>query len=104
MRKGNVRACVTQINVNDSYIGEPIEYKIKRIVDSKEPIGDTVQMIYTERKEGVQPAYDIRTDRFDIAIDAFDKIDKTIKAKRAEKLKTTLDEAGSGATEEAINA
>ena len=32
-------------------------------------------IIYTEKKDGVLPAYNIRTDRFDLAIDAFDKIE-----------------------------
>ena len=30
--------------------------------------------IYTEKKDGVRPEYDIRTDRFEVAIDAMDKI------------------------------
>ena len=30
--------------------------------------------IYTEKKDGVLPEYDIRTDRFEVAIDAIDKI------------------------------
>ena len=30
--------------------------------------------IYTEKKDGVQPEFDIRTDRFEVAIDAIDKI------------------------------
>ena len=34
--------------------------------------------IYTEKKDGVQPEYDIRTDRFEVAIDAIDKINQSI--------------------------
>ena len=33
--------------------------------------------IYTEKKDGVQPEYDIRTDRFEVAIDAIDKINQS---------------------------
>ena len=33
--------------------------------------------IYTEKKDGVQPEYDIRTDRFEVAIDAMDKINQS---------------------------
>ena len=33
--------------------------------------------IYTEKKDGVQPEFDIRTDRFEIAIDAIDKINQS---------------------------
>ena len=32
--------------------------------------------IYTEKKDGVQPEFDIRTDRFEVAIDAVDKINQ----------------------------
>ena len=32
--------------------------------------------IYTEKKNGVQPEFDIRTDRFEIAIDAIDRLTK----------------------------
>ena len=32
----------------------------------------------TEKKDGVQPEYDIRTDRFEVAIDALDKINQSI--------------------------
>ena len=34
--------------------------------------------IYTENKDGVQPEFDIRTDRFEIAIDAVDKINQAV--------------------------
>ena len=33
--------------------------------------------IYTEKKDGVQPEFDIRTDRFEVAIDAMDKINQS---------------------------
>lgn len=56
------------------YEGESIETKCARILQNKEPITDTAPIIYTAKKDGVLPAYNIRTDRFDIAIDAYDKI------------------------------
>lgn len=74
------------IKVNEAYEAEPLEYKIKRVMTSGEPLGDEVPIIYTARKEGVLPGYDIRTDRFDVAIDAMGKIDKTWKAQRAERI------------------
>lgn len=64
----------TLLKVNTSLEGEPIEHKVERIVNSKEPISDSAPLIYTDRKDGVQPQYDIRTDRMDIAIDAMDKV------------------------------
>lgn len=74
----------TSIEVNNSIEGETIETKIERIVENNEPISDGAPIIWTDRKDGVLPAYDIRTDRFDIAIDAMDTVSKTHIAKREE--------------------
>lgn len=76
----------TQFTINTSYQGERIEQKIERIMNNKEPITDGAPLIYTERKDGIQPEYDIRTDRWDVAIDAMDKVDKSHKAKREERI------------------
>lgn len=76
----------TSINVNEAYLGETIEQKIHRIVNNKEPIKDGAPLIYQERKDGVSPDCDMRTDRFDVAIDAMDKVTKTHKAKRDQRL------------------
>ena len=59
------------------YEGESIETKCARILQNKEPITDTAPIIYTAKEDGVLPAYNIRTDRFDIAIDAYDKITRS---------------------------
>lgn len=66
----------------DVYEGETIERKVARITLTKEPITDTAPTIYTEKKDGVLPAYNIRTDRFDLAIDAYDKIEMERTAKK----------------------
>lgn len=76
----------TTIECNEAYTGETIEQKIRRITNNKEPITDGAPLIYTERKQGIQPDYDIRTDRFDIAVEAMDKITKTQLAKREGKI------------------
>lgn len=62
--------------------GEPIEWKIERIVTNKEPISDGAPSIYTERKEGVVSAYNIRTDRWEVATEAMNVVQKSIQAKR----------------------
>ena len=49
------------------YEGESIETKCARVLESGEPIADTAPIIYTEKEDGVLPAYNIRTGRFDIA-------------------------------------
>ena len=38
------------------------------------PIEDGAPIIYTERKDGVNPAYNIRTDRWEIAQDAMEQV------------------------------
>ena len=64
------------------YEGESIETKCARVLESGEPITDTAPIIYTAKEDGVLPAYNIRTDRFDIAMDAFDKIEMERIAKK----------------------
>ena len=89
------------INRNESVVGVSIERKVERITESKEPITDGAPLIYTERKEGVIPAYDVRTDRFEIAVEAMGKVVKSNIAKReqtaakraAEAAETTAAEA-----------
>lgn len=76
----------TTLNVNKTYVGETIEQKINRITNNKEPIKDGAPLTYTERKDGVQAQYNIRTDRFEIALDAMDAVSKTFKAKRENKI------------------
>lgn len=76
------------LQVNKSYEGETIEEKCRRIKNNKEPIQDTADRIYTERKDGVNPDHDIRTDRWEHAVEAMSYVDKAAKAKRAENLKT----------------
>lgn len=66
--------------------GEPIENKMRRVMSNKEPITDGAPIIYTERKDGVLPGYNIRTDRFDAAIDAMDLVSKSHLAKREGKV------------------
>ena len=77
----------TSIKVNNSYKGETIEQKINRIVNNKEPIKDGAPIVYTERKDGVKPKYDIRTDRWEIAVEGMDHVSKAHLAKREERLK-----------------
>ncbi len=65
--------------------GERIEQKIARIVHNGEPIKDGAPEIYSERKDGVISAYNIRTDRWEIATDAMDKVAASVAAKREHK-------------------
>lgn len=77
----------TAFNVNKSTEGEPIEKKVARILNNKEKITDTTPIIFTERKDGVKAEYDIRTDRWEHAIDGMDYVTKSKIASREERAK-----------------
>ena len=64
------------ICVNNTMEGETIELKITRLLENKEPIDDGSPTIYTKRSDGVDPAYNIRTDRFEIAAEIMDKVNR----------------------------
>lgn len=79
-----IRNYNTDIELNESVEGESIEVKVQRIVENNEPISDGAPIIFTDRRDGVLPAYDIRTDRFELAIDGMDYVAKSNLAKRAD--------------------
>ena len=81
-------------NVKTLCEGEPIEHKIERIVSNKEPIKDGAPEIFTERKDGVKSAYNIRTDRWEVATEAMDKVSGSIQAKRDSKGKLKKSKEG----------
>ena len=70
------------LRINKHYVGERLEQKVNRIVNNKEPIKDGAPIIYQDRADGVLPDHDIRTDRFEHAVEAMDKVTKTEYAKR----------------------
>lgn len=61
--------------------GESIERKVRRITENNEPITDGAPIIYTNREDGVLPAYNIRTDRWEIAQQAMDAVNQANLAK-----------------------
>lgn len=68
--------------INDpdlTYQAEPREVKLRKIIsgESNNMEDGVFPIIYTEKKDGVLPEYDIRTDRFEVAIDAIDKINQS---------------------------
>lgn len=90
----------TNLSTNNSTEGSTIENKIERIINNKEAITDGAPIIFTEKKEGVMKAYNIRTDRFEVAIDGIDKIQKSYQARREEKAKLTVVKEGNSAETE----
>lgn len=71
------RGCINEPNL--TYQAEPREVKLRKIINGEaNNMEDGVfPTIYTEKKDGVKPEFDIRTDRFEIAIDAIDKINQS---------------------------
>lgn len=88
MRKPTYKQIKMNVN-NDIYEGKSIEREMEQAETSKLPIESVSPIIYTERKDGVLPQYDIRTDRFEIAQEAMGKIAASIQAKRMENIAHT---------------
>lgn len=72
----------TTIEINESYEGKPLEWILEEAITNNEPIESSSPEIFTDKKLGVMPEYDIRTDRFEIARETADYISKTSIAKR----------------------
>lgn len=79
----------TKIRVNRNEQGERIEKVVQRMLSNKEPIKDGAPLTYQERSEGINPDYDIRTDRFEQAVEAMDIRTKGQLAKREENQRKT---------------
>lgn len=71
--------------------GQFLHKKIQRWLNDKEPIKNETEVIHQERRQGVEPAYDIRTDRFEAALDAKDTVEKIKQAKREAKYKPKIE-------------
>lgn len=86
------RKVLNSLRINDSTEGETLEQQIERMVNNKESIKEGTALVYTERKDGVRPEMNIRTDRWEIAIDATEKIARSYKAKREERHNKPLED------------
>lgn len=74
----------TKIETNVVREGQSIEEMIRKALTAKEPIKGNAKLTYNDRKDGVLAQHDIRTDRFEIAMMATDKIHASQAAKRHE--------------------
>lgn len=72
------KGCINDPNL--TYQAEPREVKLRKIIsgEANDMEDGVFPTIYTEKKDGVQPEFDIRTDRFEVAIDAIDKINQSV--------------------------
>ena len=92
------------IETNYEYqIGESIENKVRRITENNEPITDGAPIIYTNRDDGVLPAYNIRTDRWEIAQQAMDAVNQANLAKSKNYGKTEQQEKNALESKEVDN-
>lgn len=87
----------TSIRLNQSVEGETIEAKVRRILRTGEPITDGAPLMYTERKDGVLAETNIRTDRFEIAIDEADTKAKAYAASRTARMEKKAEDSGGDA-------
>ncbi len=90
---------ISKIGGVEKVEGETIEQKMERVLENKEPITDGAPEIFTEKKNGVGAAYNIRTDRWEIACEAMDKVSGSIQAKRENQAKMEIVEDGAESPE-----
>lgn len=72
----------TSISQNKAYVADSHLVSMRRILSNKEPIKDASPIVYTERKDGVLPDYDIRTDKMEYAVEAMGQAAKSKLAAR----------------------
>lgn len=105
VREPKMRHMSSQIKIWNTYEAEPLEVKLRRKmkggkVDEEEGDGKTWAIAYTEKKDGVKPEYDIRTDRFEIAREAMETLEKGIQLSHFDANSTTGGETTEGETTE----
>lgn len=76
----------------ETFEGELLEDKVKRIVENNEPITDGATLSYTKRADGVRPEYNIRTDKWDVAMETMGKVAQAKKNKIKENMSKGLPE------------
>lgn len=100
-RRPAVQHPKSKIRINNLYEAEPLEIKLRRKmkggkVDEEEEDGKTWAIAYTEKKDGIKPEYDIRTDRFEIAREAMETLEKGIQLSYSDPSNTATGEATEG--------
>lgn len=85
MRKA-IYAYKPTLRVDAIYEAEGLEVKLRRITETNEPLAGDIPIVYTRKTDGVLPAYDIRTDRFEIAREAMSKVQESEIAKEAQRM------------------
>lgn len=96
MRQGNYRKIKFDAEMGEFFDAVSLEQELQIATTTNAPIEATSPMIYTERKDGVKPEYDIRTDRWEIAQQAMDHVAASYKAKRADFIKSQMNSDNEG--------
>lgn len=86
MKFRKIKTDKNNITTTEGFSGESLEEKVYKAVNSKAPIEAVAPMVYTERKDGVLPETNIRTDRFEIAQEAMTNIANGVRERRAKKM------------------
>lgn len=59
-----------------AYEGKTIEQRCREMVETGEPIKDTSPLIYTPKEKGVRPEYNVRADKWAIAQEAMNTVNR----------------------------
>lgn len=84
--KKSVRMHRSKLQSVECSEGITIETMVEKILNNQNNDETEKKQMYTERRDGVLAGTDIRSDRWDIAIDAMDKSSKSQTAKRQAKM------------------
>lgn len=80
-----------RMECTEGFEAESLEEKVRRVTETNEPVEAISPMIYTERKDGVRPEYNIRTDKWEIAQEAMNTIAIGKRQKRQERMNAETD-------------
>ena len=75
----------SSFDINEATIGAKLETKIEQLMHEHESTGETAPLLYTAREQGVKESTNIRTDRWEIAVEAADKITRSYLARREDR-------------------
>lgn len=85
--KNKIKRYTTSIRRNESVEGKTIEQELEIMLKNGEEIGDVkTEPIYTERKDGVKDAFNIRHDRWITAQKAMQKVSSSYEARRNDRI------------------
>lgn len=79
------------INRNESFEAESIEQMLRKAKEGESIELGGKELLYTEKKDGVLPATNIRADKWEIAQEALDTVERTRAVKEKEYMKKAIE-------------